>query len=85
MVVLPLLPLYAPSNVDRYRRRGDESERARNLGEVEGGDVEDGLERVRGVGLDVGAETIAGGLVEVVVFGDQLLELFEEVIQSVQS
>ena len=75
VVVLALLALGAPADVDVDGRRGGETERLGDLGEVELRDVEDGLERVGGVRLDVGAEAVASALRQVVVLGDELLEL----------
>jgi hypothetical protein len=75
VVVLALLALGTPADVDVDGRRGGETERLGDLGEVELRDVEDGLERVGGVRLDVGAEAVASALGEVVVLGDELLEL----------
>jgi hypothetical protein len=50
-----------------------------DLCEVEVVDVEDLFERVGRVGLQVGAEAVLGGLVEVVILRDELLELWRGV------
>lgn len=53
VVVIPALHAGADGDVDA-RRRG-ETERFGDFDEVEGVDVEDGAQRVRGVGVQVGA------------------------------
>lgn len=77
VVLSLLLALDAPANVDVDARGRREAERARDFGEVERGHVKDRLERVRRVRLDVRSEPVLGRLVQVVVLGNELLELFD--------
>ena len=63
----------AQANVNSGRRAKPEA--LGDLDEIEFVHVEDGAQAVGGVGLQVGAVAVFGGLVEVVVFGDQGLEL----------
>jgi len=58
MILSLLLPFDTSSNVDVDARRSLESECASYFSEVERGNVENGFERVGGVGLNVGSESI---------------------------
>lgn len=54
---------------------GGEAEALGNLDEIELVDVEDRAKGMRGIRLKVGAVTFFGGLVQIVVLADELLEL----------
>lgn len=75
MILSLLLPLDTSAYVDVDARRSLEPECTSDLGEIERGNVEDGFERVGGVGLNVGSESIFRRLIQVVVLRNEFFEL----------
>jgi hypothetical protein len=60
----PAIPAHAGAELNIHPGRGGEAEALGHLDEIELVDVEDGAEGVRGVGLQVGAVAVFGGLGE---------------------
>lgn len=58
-----------------YLGRNVEPKRLAHLPQVKLVDVKDALERVGGVSLEVGSVAVSGGLMQVVIFGDEFFQL----------
>lgn len=67
MLLLALVPAQTGTQLDVDARGGRESETLGDFDEIEFVDVENGAEGVGGVGLEVGAVTVFGGLLELIL------------------
>lgn len=70
-----LIPTHARAERDIHPGRDREAEALGHFNQIELMDVEDGAERMAGVGLQVAAVAVLGAAVEVVILSDQFLEL----------
>lgn len=76
IVPVPFIPcltcrLYlTAASVDVYAWRHSKSERLSKFGQVERIDIKYLFERVGGIGLKIGSESVFGRLVEVIVFAE---------------